>query len=213
MKRLRRLLAERKSLTLRQRSRREGRRWCVIGCRAAGWKPCDPWAVPSNMLPEAWRLCWSGAGLSWPGQQLGCMQLEAKEDGWAVASLPHWLGFGAEPSLRLGLINVAKCCGNRLGNRLRLKEVWHPAVQVSYDSAALLHGEGCVGVHPLLQPAVSRRRPASVAALGGWLVKASCLLCGNGMAVMGCDIQDARLCTAWLVNLSHKAVSPIVHYR
>ena len=70
VKRLRHLLAERRPFTLRLRRRRDGRRWCIIGCRAAGWTPSGLRTVPSSMLPEAWTLCWTGVGLSWPVQPL-----------------------------------------------------------------------------------------------------------------------------------------------
>ena len=53
-------------------------------------------------------------------------------DSWAVASLPHWPGLGAELSLRLGVIDVAECCIDRLGYRLRHEEVWHLAMQLPF---------------------------------------------------------------------------------
>ena len=35
-------------------------------------------------------------------------------------------------------------------------------------------------------PTLPRRHPASLAALGGWLVASGCLSCCNGMDVVGC---------------------------
>ena len=80
---------------------------------------------------------------------VGCLQLKAGGDSWAVASLPHWPALGDELLLRLGVIDVAKCCIHGLGYRLRQEEVWHVAMQLGYGSSALLHAEGCVGVNSL----------------------------------------------------------------
>ena len=80
---------------------------------------------------------------------MGCLQLKARGNGWAGAPLPYGPGLATDLPLRLGRINVAECCVDRLWNGLLQEQVWHLSMHLSYGSSSLLHAESCVGVHPL----------------------------------------------------------------
>ena len=80
---------------------------------------------------------------------MGCLQLKARRNSWAAVPLQHGPGLATDLPLRLGRIDVAECCVDRLWGGLHQEKLWHLSTHLSYGSSPVLHAESCVGVHPL----------------------------------------------------------------